>query len=887
MALGALLGSGMPNANAAVLDETTAFSNIMLTVDKSGDLDGDNLLDWSERLPATLSFDVADSVQSGDEITIVPSPYFKYILAAPVDLSLSDGTVIGKVLSGGGGLKVVFNDNINNLQKVSASFTVPLGISSQRSAKEGDLHDIYVTFGGTEISSNESISTPVEKRFATSGVMSAVADTSEQVGFDLALVAQSTYSTSTQPVDITYVLTKNSDNWEFDPNNISLVANVLENGYTEDGGEKAIPKVWTDYTIDSATKDSVTITVHNVPAEHASQIHIKEGITPLTIDGNDYAADISITNINGDGATRSFTSAPATATSASGMGTGETIAPNFTFEALVAGKDADTAADAVKTTAPAGATSVTAPVTLPITNTGNVPLFNPVITGSDGSSVALEGVTIPVGGSYTAELGDKPFKVGENVVTYTVKANGIEASDPVVVIVDSQKVGDVIAKFVDQDGKDIKPPVTVADDVAVGESYDSTKNKTQTIPGDGFRYELVKVTGSETGKVTEGTTTITYTYQKVANWVPQIPGVDLPAIPYPFTPDGGVGEGVIPHVGGFVPVDPVTGEPLKPVDPEDPTKGYIAPKPGNPGENTVINYIPVGTPDDFTTNQGEPVTVVPSGNDGEGFTVGGLVDPGTGEKVTEVTVPGEGTYVLNEDGSVVFTPEDGFTGKTTPIKYIPVKNGVEGQPVDINGFVKPIGSPDTFTTEEGEPITIIPADNDGKGTKPGSLIDPKTGEKVTEVTVPGEGTYVLNEDGSVVFTPEDGFTGKTTPVQYIPVNEAGDEGDPVAITGEVTAKPAQGEPKVEDPAAPAPTREQVVNTPAAPAPAKAPAATQTVEVQSAAPASAPTQAKQATAQKAAQTQLAYTGAGVGALAGIGGLLTAAGAFLARRRKNQD
>ncbi|MGQ7408838.1 hypothetical protein ACTGWG_06785 [Streptococcus suis] len=40
----------------------------------------------------------------------------------------------------------------------------------------------------------------------------------------------------------------------------------------------------------------------------------------------------------------------------------------------------------------------------------------------------------------------------------------------------------------------------------------------------------------------------------------------------------------IPHVPGYVPVDPGRNEPLKPVNPEDPSKGFIPPVPRNPGK---------------------------------------------------------------------------------------------------------------------------------------------------------------------------------------------------------------------------------------------------------------------------------------------------------------
>ena len=46
---------------------------------------------------------------------------------------------------------------------------------------------------------------------------------------------------------------------------------------------------------------------------------------------------------------------------------------------------------------------------------------------------------------------------------------------------------------------------------------------------------------------------------------------------------------MIPHVPGTTPKDP-NGNPLKPVDPNDPTKGYVPPTPGNPTEDTEITY---------------------------------------------------------------------------------------------------------------------------------------------------------------------------------------------------------------------------------------------------------------------------------------------------------
>ncbi|NQN52805.1 KxYKxGKxW signal peptide domain-containing protein, partial [Streptococcus suis] len=141
------------------------------------------------------------------------------------------------------------------------------------------------------------------------------------------------------------------------------------------------------------------------------------------------------------------------------------------------------------------------------------------------------------------------------------------------------KIGSVIVNYVDSEGNVIKAPVKDTTDAPVGSDYDTTDNKpTEIVTEDGTRYILVpsKTIGSENGQVVEGETSITYVYQKVANWIPQIPGVpstDYPEVPYPFdptnpdvpvTPNPGT---VIPYVPGYTPVDPKDNTPLTPVDP--------------------------------------------------------------------------------------------------------------------------------------------------------------------------------------------------------------------------------------------------------------------------------------------------------------------------------
>ena len=193
-------------------------------------------------------------------------------------------------------------------------------------------------------------------------------------------------------------------------------------------------------------------------------------------------------------------------------------------------------------------------------------------------------------------------------------------------------LGSVVVKYTDTEGNEIKAPVTDEDKVPAGTKYDTTDEgdkPTEIVTEDGTKYVLVpsKTTGTENGEVVAGETVVTYVYQKVANWIPQIPNVpetDYPKLPYPFDPENPDkpivpgGDQVIPFVPGYTPVDPKTNEPLKPVDPTDPKKGYVPPTPENPGVDTPIPYVPNpdtpggDTPGGNTPGNGTPGTSTPS-----------------------------------------------------------------------------------------------------------------------------------------------------------------------------------------------------------------------------------------------------------------------------------
>ena len=161
----------------------------------------------------------------------------------------------------------------------------------------------------------------------------------------------------------------------------------------------------------------------------------------------------------------------------------------------------------------------------------------------------------------------------------------------------------LVVKYVDEKGKDLIPAETT--EGHEGDEYTTTG---KVIKG----YVLVRVEGEAKGKIGKEGSTVTYVYQPLGSWVPNIPGQPTNPIKYPNDPTDptkpGKPTGTLPHVPGYTPVDG-NGNPLKPVDPKDPSKGYIIPDvPSNPSQDTVINYVANPKPQ---PNQGSHAHVTP------------------------------------------------------------------------------------------------------------------------------------------------------------------------------------------------------------------------------------------------------------------------------------
>ncbi len=216
---------------------------------------------------------------------------------------------------------------------------------------------------------------------------------------------------------------------------------------------------------------------------------------------------------------------------------------------------------------------------------------------------------------------------------------------------------------------------------------------------------------------------------------------------------------------------------------------------------TVSAVIPTANPDSTTTPYETPVTLPVVDNDDAGDIDVALVpssvqlrDPDDGDWKSTVTLTGVGTYAVQLDDSVRFTPVQGYTGTSSLTYRIADGNGTYAQStvsVTVSDPPAPTADPDTATTAQGVAVSLQPLTNDSSD--PAAPLDPTSvalldgATPVASLSVPGEGTYTVNPTtGVVTYTPLPTFHGSATPVNYQVADEAGQLASST-ISVEVTA----------------------------------------------------------------------------------------------------
>ena len=293
-------------------------------------------------------------------------------------------------------------------------------------------------------------------------------------------------------------------------------------------------------------------------------------------------------------------------------------------------------------------------------------------------------------------------------------------------------------------------------------------------------------------------------YKDLGKYVPVVPeGTTPPSITdpkYPNNPTDPTKPGepttTIPPVDGLTPLDPSTGKPLEPKDPNDLSKGYKPPVPQDPSKDTNIVYVKDGsqvTVVHFVDEDGNAVhtSFVEAGDAGAKFTKAGEVT-----KVVEELKAAGYTVVPNKVGQAEYPGEAGVfdsvddKGKdgvsqvyyVTVAKTVPVtpttpenpnedpKNPKPGDPIDPNKPDGPKWTEDALNKLNNiksvtRTITYV---KDGTDEEVSTTEAPKVTNKVsftrTAIVNPKDGSvvgYDTNGDGKVDLPATDTTNGWT------------------------------------------------------------------------------------------------------------------------------
>ena len=184
----------------------------------------------------------------------------------------------------------------------------------------------------------------------------------------------------------------------------------------------------------------------------------------------------------------------------------------------------------------------------------------------------------------------------------------------------------------------------------------------------------------------------------------------------------------------------------------------------------------VAADDNAATTVGVPVTLNVPANDTPG--TGQSLDPSTVD--LDPSAPGQqtnvttsaGSWTVNPAGQVTFTPVSGFTGPATlPYTIEDSANATSNSAlitVQVNPTADPSAVADNASTTLNVPVNLTPAGNDSAA--PGAVLDPSTVDLDTNtagvqrgVITTAQGTWqVIDNAGTVTFTPASGFTGTAT-----------------------------------------------------------------------------------------------------------------------------
>ncbi|CYX48333.1 MucBP domain-containing protein [Streptococcus suis] len=408
----------------------------------------------------------------------------------------------------------------------------------------------------------------------------------------------------------------------------------------------------------------------------------------------------------------------------------------------------------------------------------------------------LNGNLIPEVTDYTAtrttlEGADAPMT--ESVTDKTVVATDADINE-VVYYTPNPKFGDVVVNYVNENGKVIATPVVDTNDALVGTDYSTADQVPAKIvedaTGDVYYYKEIKAedAAKETGKVVEGTTEVTYVYEKAGNVVVNYITEDGTVIKTPVNDETNAKPGS--------PYDTTDNKP-KTITTEDGTTYELVRTDGNEngsvegGKTTEVTYVyrKVEAPVAKTGN----VVVEYYNTDGEKIAADvedtpeaavGTVYETLDYKPTTITKDGV-KYYYKEVKATSATEKGTVTEGTTTVQYVyepggsvtvnyvttdgtviksPVKDEENAEPG--KSYTTEDNKPTTITTEDGKTYKLVP--NATTGDENGTITSGED-KQVTYVYEEVKGNVVVNyidTEGNVIKTPVEDTKSVSTGTAY-------------------------------------------------------------------------------------------------------------------------
>jgi gliding motility-associated-like protein len=174
------------------------------------------------------------------------------------------------------------------------------------------------------------------------------------------------------------------------------------------------------------------------------------------------------------------------------------------------------------------------------------------------------------------------------------------------------------------------------------------------------------------------------------------------------------------------------------------------------------NNLPIANPDQVVVKQDSPIKVDVLSNDKSG-NAGTKLDPAS---LTITEQPKNGTVTVNADGTVTFTPKEGFVG-TDEFTYKICDTATPANCQTAKASVTVVAKDAKPVTNASDDFVAMQSSLTGNSTISGNVLsnDNSTNPtaKLTASLVSGptaaQGTIVLNADGSYSFKPAAGFAG--------------------------------------------------------------------------------------------------------------------------------